>query len=100
MRAPADGYTLLLIAPGNVINPTLYDKLNFNFISDIAPVASISRAANVIMANPSFQSPSSSPMPRPTPASSNYGSAGIGTSTHVSAELFKIMAGVDLVHVP
>jgi tripartite-type tricarboxylate transporter receptor subunit TctC len=54
VRAPADGYTLLLIAPGNVINPTLYDKLNFKFISDIAPVASIFRGANVIVANPSF----------------------------------------------
>ena len=103
VRAPADGYTLLLIAPGNVINPTLYDKLNFNFISDIAPVASIFRGANVIVANPSFPAktvPEFIAYAKANPGKLNYGSAGIGTSTHVSVELFKMMAGVDLVHVP
>jgi len=103
VRAPADGYTLLLIAPGNVINSTLYDKLNFNFIRDIAPVAGIFRTANVIVANPSFSVksvPEFIAYAKANPGKLNYGSGGIGTGVHVSTELFKMMAGVDLVHVP
>src|SRR5262245_3079025 len=75
VRAPADGYTLLLVAGAHTINATLYDKLNFNFIRDIAPIASISRETSVMLVNPSFrprQFPSSSPMPRPILAKSTW----------------------------
>ena len=75
VRAPADGYTLLLVTAANAINATLYERLNFNFIRDIAPVASIVRVANVMVVHPSFPAktvPSSSPMPRPIRARSAW----------------------------
>jgi tripartite-type tricarboxylate transporter receptor subunit TctC len=102
-KAAPDGYTLLLVAPGNAINATLYDKLNFNFIRDIAPVAGIVRAANVMEVHPSFPAktvPEFIAYAKAHPGKINYASAGTGTSLHVAGELFKMMAGIDMVHVP
>jgi tripartite-type tricarboxylate transporter receptor subunit TctC len=86
VRAPADGYTLLLIAAGNVISPSLYDNLNFNFIRDIAPVASIFRVPNVLVVNPSFPAktvPEFITYARTNPGKINFASPGIGTSISV-----------------
>src|SRR5438874_702192 len=102
-RAPADGHTLLYIAAGNVISPSLYEKLNFNFIRDIAPVASIFRVPNVLVVNPSFPAktvPEFIAYAKANPGKINFASPGIGTSIHMSGELFKMMADVNLVHVP
>ena len=102
VRAPPDGYTLLLIISTNAINATLYDKLNFDFIRDIAPVASIGRTPFVMVVNPSFRPSrfrSSSPTPRPIRASSIWHRPATGPH-HVPGELFKMMAGVNMVHVP
>ena len=103
VRAPADGYTLLLVAPANAINATLYDKLNFNFIRDIAPVAGLIRVANVMEVNPSLPAktlPEFIAYAKANPGKVNYGSAGTGSQQHVAGELFKMMAGIDMVHVP
>ena len=103
VRASPNGYTLLLIAAGNVISPALYSKLTFSFMRDIVPVASIHRGANVMVVNPSFPAktvPEFIAYAKANPSKINMGSAGIGTSVHVAGELFKMMAGVDLVHVP
>ena len=103
VRAPADGYTLLLVGVPNAINATLYDKLSFNFIRDIAPVAGIFRGAYVMVANPSVPAktlPEFISYARAKPGKINMASAGIGSTNHVAGELFKMMAGVDLVHVP
>ena len=99
----ADGYTLLLVAPANAINATLYDNLNFNFIRDIAPVASIIRAPYVMVVHPSVPAktvPEFIAYAKANPGKINMASAGIGTSPHVAGELFKMMTGVDMVHVP
>jgi tripartite-type tricarboxylate transporter receptor subunit TctC len=103
VRAPADGYTLLLITPPNVINATLYEKLNFNFIRDIAPIASTIRLPNVMQVHPSVPAktvPEFIAYAKAHPHMLNMASAGNGTSGHVSGELFKMMTGVDMVHVP
>jgi tripartite-type tricarboxylate transporter receptor subunit TctC len=103
MSPPTDGHTLLLFGPYTAINATLYDKLNFNFIRDITPVAGIMRAPNVMEVNsgvPAKTVPEFIAYARANPGRINFASPGIGTSVHVSGELFKIMAGVDLVHVP
>jgi tripartite-type tricarboxylate transporter receptor subunit TctC len=103
VRAPPDGYTLLLVSTTNAINATLYDKLNFNFIRDIAPVAGIIRLPLVMVVNPSVPAktvPEFSAYAKANPGKINLGSPGIGTPPHVAGELFKMMAGVDLVHVP
>ena len=103
VHAPADGYTLLLVSPANAINATLYDKLNFNFIRDIAPVAGIIRVPNVMVVNPSVPAktvPEFIAYAKANPGKLNMASAGIGTAPHVAGELFKMMAGVDMVHVP
>jgi tripartite-type tricarboxylate transporter receptor subunit TctC len=103
VRAPADGYTLLLITPPNVINATLYEKLNFNFIRDIAPVASTIRLPNVMQVNPSVPAktvPEFIGYAKANPGKLNMASAGNGTSGHVSGELFKMMTGIDMIHVP
>ena len=100
---PADGYTLLLITASNAINATLYDKLGFNFIRDIAPVAGIIRYPLVMQVNPSFPAktvPEFISYAKSNPGKVSYGSGGIGTSIHVASELFKMMAGVDMIHVP
>jgi tripartite-type tricarboxylate transporter receptor subunit TctC len=102
-RAAPDGYTLLLVGPPVAINATLYEKLNYNFVRDIAPVASILRGANVMEVHPSV--PVRSVVAFIDYAKANSGklsmaSAGIGTAQHVAGELFKMMTGVNLVHVP
>jgi tripartite-type tricarboxylate transporter receptor subunit TctC len=103
VRAPPDGYTLLLVAAGNAVNVTLFDKLNFDFIRDIVPVASIIRAPNVMAAHPAVPVKTISEFIAYAKANTgkiNFASAGNGTSPHVSGELFKMMAGIDMVHVP
>jgi tripartite-type tricarboxylate transporter receptor subunit TctC len=103
VRAPADGYTLLLVTASNAINATLYDKLSFNFIRDIAPVAGVIRYPLVMQVNPSFPAktvPEFISYVKSNPGKISYGSGGIGTSIHVASELFKMMAGVDMIHVP
>jgi tripartite-type tricarboxylate transporter receptor subunit TctC len=102
-RAPADGYTLLSVSSPNAVNATLYDKLNFDFIRDIAPVASTVRLPNVIVLNPSVPArtvPEFIAYARANPGKVNVASAGNGTTGHVAAELFKMMTGVNMVHVP
>jgi tripartite-type tricarboxylate transporter receptor subunit TctC len=103
VRAPADGYTLLLVGSPNAINATLYDKLNFNFIRDIAPVASLIRGALVMVVHPSVPAttlPELIAYAKANPGKLSYGSGGVGGITHITPELFKMMAGVDMVHVP
>jgi tripartite-type tricarboxylate transporter receptor subunit TctC len=102
-RAPPDGYTLLLVAPANAINATLYEKLNFNFISDIAPVAGIIRFPNVMVVNPLVPAktvPEFIAYAKANPGRLNMASSGNGSTIHVSGELFKMMTGVNMVHVP
>jgi tripartite-type tricarboxylate transporter receptor subunit TctC len=103
VRAPPDGYTLLLIGAFNAINATLYDKLQFDFIRDIAPVASIGRSPLIMVVNPSFPAemvPEFIAYAKLNPGKINMASAGTGTAQHVAGELFKVMTGVDLRHVP
>src|SRR5262249_36428699 len=103
VRASADGYTLLLVVSNNAVNATLYDKLNFNFIRDIAPVASVARVPIVLDVNPSVPVrtvPEFIAYARANPRKLNMGSSGIGSPQHVNGELFKMMTGTDLVHVP
>jgi tripartite-type tricarboxylate transporter receptor subunit TctC len=103
VRAPADGHTLLLVAPANAINATLYDRLSFNFIRDIAPVAGLIRVANVMEVNPAVPAktlPELIAYAKANPGRINMASAGNGSQQHVAGELFKMMAGVDMVHVP
>jgi tripartite-type tricarboxylate transporter receptor subunit TctC len=103
VRAPPDGYTLLLVSTTNAINATLYDKLSFNFMRDIAPVAGITRVPTIMVVNPSVPAktiPEFIAYAKANPGKINLGSPGVGTPGHVSGELFKMMAGVDLVHVP
>jgi tripartite-type tricarboxylate transporter receptor subunit TctC len=106
VRAPPDGYTLytlLLVAPPNAINATLYDKLNFDFLRDIAPVASIVRSFWVMEVNPSLAAktvPEFIAYAKANPGKMNMASGGIGTGSHICGELFKMMTGVNMVHVP
>ena len=104
VRAPPDGYTLLTVGAPAAINATLYyDKLNFNFIRDIAPVAGIMRGPLVMLVNPSFPAktvPEFIAYAKANPGKINMASGGNGTTPHVTGELFKMMTGVDMVHVP
>jgi tripartite-type tricarboxylate transporter receptor subunit TctC len=103
VRASPDGYTLLMVNVGNAINTTLYDKLNFNFIRDIVPAASIMRAPGVMVVNPSVPAntvPEFIAYAKANPGKVNMASAGNGTTGHVFGELFKFMTGVNMVHVP
>ena len=103
IRAPADGYTLFLAGATNAINATLYDKLSFNFLTDVAPIAAIIRFPNVLEVNRSFPAqtvPEFIAHMKRNPGKINVGSSGKGTSQHLSGELFKIMTGVEMVHVP
>src|SRR6516165_3887388 len=103
VRARADGYTLLLVTNANAMNATLYEKLNFNFIRDIAPVASIMGAPFVMMVNPSHPAktvPEFIAYAKANPGRISMASLDIGTATHMSGELFKMMTGVNMVQVP
>jgi tripartite-type tricarboxylate transporter receptor subunit TctC len=103
VRAPADGYTLLLAHTANAINATLYEKLNFNFIRDITPVAGIIRVPSVMVVNPSLPAKTVSEFiayARANPGKINMASGGAGGPDHMSGELFKTMTGVNMIHVP
>jgi tripartite-type tricarboxylate transporter receptor subunit TctC len=102
-RAPPDGYTLLWVTSANAWNATLYAKANFNFIHDIAPVASSHRGYGVLVVHPSFPAktvPEFTAYARANPGKINMASGGVGSGPHLWGELFKIMAGVDMLHVP
>ena len=103
VRAPADGYTLLLVAFPNAVNATLYDKLNFNFVRDIAAIASINISPHVMLAHPSAPAKSIPELVAYAKANSgklNMASSGSGTPGHVAGELFKLMTGINITHVP
>ena len=103
VRAPPDGYTLALVGAPSAINATLYEKLNFNFIRDIAPVANILRFPNVMVVNPSVPAktvPEFIAYAKANPGKLNMASPGNGSTPHVTGELFKMMTGINMVHVP
>jgi tripartite-type tricarboxylate transporter receptor subunit TctC len=103
VRAPPDGYTLMMVGPPQVINATLYNNLGFNFIRDIAAVAAIVRAPNVMEVTPSFPAKSGPEFvayAKDNPGKINMASSGIGTSQHVAGELFNMMTGINMQHVP
>ena len=103
VRAPPDGYTLLMVGPSSTVNATLYDKLNFVFLRDIAPVAGMIRQPQVMLANPSLPAkavPELISYAKINPGKITMASAGIGSTGHLMGEFFKMTAGVDLVHVP
>ena len=103
VRAPADGYTMLLVNPANAINTTLYEKLSFNFTNDIAPVGGLIRVPNVMEVNPAVPAktvPEFIAYAKANPGKVNLASSGAGTSIHMSGELFKMMVGVNMQHVP
>ena len=103
VNAPPDGYTLLVATSVNAINATLYDKLNFNLIRDIVPVASIHREPFLVEVNPSVPVktvPELIAYAKANPGKINMATAGIGSGNHIAGELFKMMTGVTLVHVP
>ena len=103
VRAPADGYTLLMVGSANASNATFYDKLNFNFIRDIAPVGSVFRGPYVMVVNPSVPArsvPEFIAYAKANPGKLTMASSGTGAVPHVAGELFKMMAGIDMVHAP
>jgi tripartite-type tricarboxylate transporter receptor subunit TctC len=103
VRAPPDGYTLLLANGANTINATLYDRLNFDFIRDIAPISRLAAFSFVMEVNPSVPTrtlPEFIAYAKANPGKINMASAGSGSTSHVTGELFKMMAGIDMVHVP
>src|SRR4051794_31494192 len=103
VRAAPDGYTLLLVTSSHAINESLFDKLNFNFIRDIAPIATIHRGIGVMIVNPSFpirSVPELIAYAKANPGKLNMGSGGNGSAQHIYGELFKMMAGIDMLHVP
>jgi tripartite-type tricarboxylate transporter receptor subunit TctC len=103
IRSPSDGYTLLLAGAVNAVNATLYENLNFNFVNDVAPVAGVVRFPNVMTVSASFPARTVSEFiayAKANPGKINQGSSGTGTTQHLAGELFKMMTGVDFVHVP
>ena len=103
VRAPADGHTLLLVVAANTVNATLYDKLAFDFVRDIAPVAAISRVPLVVVVNPSVTAktmPELIAEAKTNPGRLKMGSTGNGGTPHLAGELFKMLAGVDMPHTP
>src|SRR3954469_3081013 len=103
LRAPPDGYTLLVAAPANAINASLYDKLNFNFLAEAEPVAGLIRFPNVVVVNPSLPVktiPELIAYAKASPGKLNMASSGNGSTIHMSGELFKMLTGIDMVHVP
>jgi len=102
-RAAPDGYTLLFVTQTNAINATLYDRLNFNFIRDIAPVAGILRVSGLMVVNPAFPAKTVAEFiayAKANPGKISMGSAGNGSAQHLYGAMFKIMTGIDMVHVP
>jgi tripartite-type tricarboxylate transporter receptor subunit TctC len=103
VRAPPDGYTLLLVLTANTSNATLYDKLNFNFLSDIVPVAGLLRSPHVMLVHPSVPAttvPDFITYAKRNPAKLSFGSAGNGSTIHLAGALFNMMAGINMLHVP
>jgi tripartite-type tricarboxylate transporter receptor subunit TctC len=103
VRAPPDGYTLLMVSSSNAINATLYDKLNFVFLRDIAAIAGIISLPFVMVVNPSVPAkavPELTAYAKANPGKISFGSPGIGTPGHVAGELFKMLAGIEIIHVP
>jgi tripartite-type tricarboxylate transporter receptor subunit TctC len=103
LRAAPDGYTLLLVAPANAINATLYDKLSFNFIKEAEPVAALIRFPNVVCVHPSVpvnSIPELIAYAKANPGKLNMASSGNGSTIHMSGELFKMLTGINMVHVP
>jgi tripartite-type tricarboxylate transporter receptor subunit TctC len=103
VSATADGYTLLVLTFANAVNATLYDRLNFNIESDIAPIVGTFRSPTVMVVDPSFPAktvPEFVAYAKANPSKINYASAGYGTVNNVAGEMFNTMAGVDLVHIP
>ncbi|QWG25056.1 tripartite tricarboxylate transporter substrate binding protein [Bradyrhizobium sediminis] len=103
VRAAPDGYTLLLVAPANAINATLYEKLNFNFLRDVEPIAGIIRFPNAVVVNPSVpvkSIPELIAYAKANPGKLNMASSGNGSTIHMSGELFKMLTGINMVHVP
>jgi tripartite-type tricarboxylate transporter receptor subunit TctC len=103
VRAPPDGYTLLLTSANDAFNPSLYPDLKYNYVRDIAPIASIALSPQVMEVNPALPAttvPEFIRYAKANPGRINFASAGVGTGQHLCAELFKMMAGVDMVHVP
>lgn len=102
-KSPADGYTLLLVAPNDAINASLYEKLNYNFLRDLEPVVGIARTPQVLEVNPSVPAntvPELIAYMKANPGKLTLASPGVGTGPHMAAELFRTKAGVDFVHVP
>jgi tripartite-type tricarboxylate transporter receptor subunit TctC len=103
VKSPPDGYTLLMVTPANAINATLYDKLNFVFLRDIVPVAGMIRVPNVMEVNPSVPANTVAEFiayAKANPGKINFASGGIGSAAHISGELLKMIAGVNMLHVP
>jgi tripartite-type tricarboxylate transporter receptor subunit TctC len=103
LRAAPDGYTLLLVAPANAINATLYSKLNFNFLQEMEPIAGIIRFPNVVVVNPEVPVktiPELIAYAKANPGKLNMASSGNGSTIHMSGELFKMLTGIDMLHVP
>jgi tripartite-type tricarboxylate transporter receptor subunit TctC len=103
VRAVPDGYTLLVVAPANAINASLYERLNFDFMRDISPVAGVLRVPNVFEIIPSIPPTTTREFiayAKARPGALSYASAGVGTASHMAGELFKTLTGIDLVHVP
>jgi tripartite-type tricarboxylate transporter receptor subunit TctC len=103
VRAPPDGYTLLLVNAANAVNATLYDNLSFNFVRDIAPVAGLMAASSVMVVHPSVPAktvPEFIAYAKANPGKISMASGGVGSPSHVAGELFKMMAGVNMIHVP
>jgi len=103
LRSAPDGYTLLLVAPANAINATLYDKLNFNFIGEVEPIAGLIRFPNVVVVNPSLPVktiPELIAYAKANPGKLNMASSGNGSTIHMSGELFKMLTDINMVHVP
>ena len=103
LASPPDGYTIVFVGPNNFINPSIYDKLPFDFIRDSAPVAGTMKMTNILVVNPEFPAktlPEYIAYAKANPGKINFGSGGVGTSPHMSGELLKAMTGIDIVHVP
>jgi tripartite-type tricarboxylate transporter receptor subunit TctC len=103
VRAPPDGHMLLMVGTPNVVSAALYDKLNFDFIRDIVPVASIARSPHFMVVNTSFPAKTIPPFiayARANPGKIKMASGGVGSGNHLAGELFKMMAGVNMLHVP